>query len=119
MHLGQQSGINSKKERKYRRFDLQFPVSLSFPMGEERRELSGVSRNVSIGGLLVRADRLVAIDTEVNLTMEVAGPSARRAVRLLGEGKVVRVEPLGAVFDIAVECKQPLKEIEDHFPAAG
>ena len=120
MHLGQQVDLNTKKkERKYRRFDLQFPVSLTFPAGDQKRELNGVSRNVSVGGLLLSADSQIALDTDVNLTMEVAGPAARRAVRLLGEGRVVRVEPLGAGFAIAVECRQPLKEIEDQFPAAG
>ena len=74
---------------------------------------------MSIGGLLLNADIQVALDTDVKLTMDVAGPSARRTVRLLGEGRVVRVEEVASGFAIAVECKQPLKEIEDHLQAAG
>ena len=41
------------KQRRHRRFDLEFPVALSFPSGSAVRELAGISRNISIGGLLL------------------------------------------------------------------
>lgn len=80
------------------------------------RELETVSKNVSVGGLLVTANDQVPLRTAVNLTMNVVGPRFRRPIRLSGEGEVVRVESLGpgAGFAIAVECKQPIKEMEDH-----
>lgn len=51
--------------------------------------------------------------------MNVVGPRFQRPVRLSGEGEVVRVESLGpgAGFAIAVQCKRPIEEIEDHLPA--
>ena len=107
------------KERKYRRFDLHFPVSLSYPWDGVVREMETISKNVSVGGLLVTASDQVPLRTPVSLTMNVIGPRFRRPVRLSGEGEVVRVESLGpgAGFAIAVECKSPIKEIEDHLPA--
>lgn len=106
-------------ERRYRRFDLRFPVSLSYPWDGVVREMKTISKNVSVGGLLVTANDQVPLHTPVSLTMNVVGPRFRRPVRLSGEGEVVRVESLGpgAGFAIAVECKRPIEEIEDHLPA--
>jgi hypothetical protein len=108
-------------ERKHRRFDLQFPVSIRFPAGQEVRELDAVTQNVSLGGLLLTSSDEVPPRTQVSLTMNVKSPLARRAVRLRGEGRVVRVEMLGAGagFAIAVECTQSITEMEEYFPAAG
>jgi hypothetical protein len=107
------------KERKYRRFDLHFPVSLSYPWDGVVREVETASKNVSVGGLLVTANDQVPLHTPVSLTMNVVGPRFRRPVRLSGEGEVVRVESLGpgAGFAIAVQCKRPIEEIENHLPA--
>lgn len=106
------------KERKYRRFDLHFPVSLCYPMVGVLRELETVSRNVSVGGLLVTSNDQLPLRTPVSLTMNVVGPRFRHPVKLIAEGEVVRVESLGpgAGFAIAVECKHPIKEMEDHLP---
>lgn len=108
------------KERRYRRFDLRFPVSLSYPLAGVVRELETVSKNVSVGGLLVTANDQLPLRTAVNLTMNVVGPRFLHPIRLSGEGEVVRVESLGpgAGYAIAVECKQPIKEMEDQFLSA-
>jgi len=110
-----------KRERRYRRFDLQFPVHVTFPSAGTVRELDAISRNVSIGGLLLKAKDSLPPETQVSLTIEVKGPRLRRPVRLVGEGQVVRVERLepGAGFALAIECKHPIAEIENHLPATG
>jgi len=119
--VSQPQGIHGpySKERRYRRFDLRFPVSLSYPWADTVREMETITKNVSVGGLLVTANDQVPLHTTVRLTMDVVGPRFRRPVRLSGEGEVVRVESLGpgAGFAIAVECKRPIEEIEDHLPA--
>jgi hypothetical protein len=109
------------KERRYRRFDFQFPVCLSFPSAGVVRKLEAVSKNVSIGGLLLKSGDQIPPHTHVSLTMDVRSPWSSRAVRLLAEGEVVRVEPLGpgAGYAIAVQCKRPIREMEDHLPAAS
>ena len=108
-----------QKERRHRRFDLQFPVSLSFPSEGAVRELEGISRNVSIGGLLLKVNDPVPVRTRVSLPMEVQGPWTGRPVRLRGEGEVVRVERLesGAGFAIAIACNRPIAELKQHVPA--
>ena len=109
------------RQRRYRRFDLEFPVHLSFPSAGTARELHTTSANVSIGGFLLKATDPLPTQTQVSLTIEVKGPRLRHSVRLRGEGKVVRVERLeaGAGFAIAIECKRPITEIENHLPATG
>jgi|SRR5579862_2075082 hypothetical protein len=102
--------------RKHRRFDLQLPVSLSFAADGVPHALAAVSKNVSVGGVLIEAGDQVPVRTQVSLTMNVVGPSSRRPVVLLGEGEVVRVESMGpgAGYAIAVQCRQPITEIEEH-----
>jgi hypothetical protein len=109
------------RQRRHRRFDLEFPVHLSFQSASTARELHTISRNVSIGGLLLKANNPLPTQTQVSLTIEVKGPHLRRSVRLQGEGKVVRVERLeaGSGFAIAIECKRPITEIENHLPATA
>ncbi len=109
------------RERRYRRFDLHFPVHLSFPSAGSVGELHATSRNVSIGGLLLKTSDSLPPHTQVSLIIDVKAPRLRRPIRLLGEGEVVRVEQLepGAGFAIAIECKHPIAEIENHLPAAS
>lgn len=116
--MNQQQSGQYLRERKYRRFNLHFPVSLSYPAAGEVRELETISKNVSVGGVLVTATDQLALHTPVNLTMNVVGPRFRHPVKLLGEGEVVRVESLGsgAGFAIAVQCKHPIREMEEHLP---
>jgi hypothetical protein len=120
MHFHQDFDAPHRKQRRHRRFDLEFPVALSFPSGGGVRELAGISRNISIGGLLLRVHDPVPIRTRVSLTMAVEDPRLRHPIRLLGKGKVVRMERLesGAGFAVAIECKRPITEVEN-LPATG
>jgi len=101
--------------RKHRRFDLQFPVFLSFATDGVARSLDAISKNVSVEGVLVEAGDQIPVRTQVSLTMNVVAPSSRRPVVLLGEGEVVRVKSMGpgSGFAIAVKCQQPITEIEE------
>jgi len=108
-----------RKERRHRRFNLQFPVRISFLRAGLQRSLMAISKNVSIGGLLVRTEKQIPSHTPVRLSMDVRGLGSGRTVRLLGEGEVVRVEDLGAGFAIAIECHQPIKEMQEYLPVAS
>lgn len=101
--------------RKYRRFDLQFPVSLFCSAGEVARRIEGTSKNVSLGGLLVNTREQLPLGTKVGLTMELSGRSTRRTIRLSAEGEVVRVEPAHAESDysIAVKCEGLISELRN------
>jgi hypothetical protein len=121
MGQAQNSPGRYPKERRYRRFNLQFPVCLTFPSAGAVHELVGVSKNVSIGGLLLSAGDRVPPHTLVTLTMDVRGPWSRHPTRLVGNGEVVRVENLGSGsgFAIAIECNQTITEMKDCLSAAG
>lgn len=108
-------------KRRYRRFDLQLPVRLSFPAGGHVREVQTTSKNVSVGGMLVQAGDAIPLHSQVNLTMDVRISGSRRRVRLKSEGEVIRVEPAGpdGAFAIAIECKRPIKEIETRLSVAS
>lgn len=119
MHLNQGPQVQYGEVRKHRRFDLQFPVSLSFPTGKVARELEGITRNVSVGGLLVNTREELPLRSRVKLTLQVQGPRLRYPVRLLAEGEVVRVETLrtGVEYAVAVKCDAPLSQFQDQsFP---
>jgi hypothetical protein len=108
-------------KRRYRRFDLQLPVHLSFPIGGTVRQVETISKNVSVGGMLLRAADAIPLHSQVNLTMDVRIFGSRRRVRLTSEGEVVRVEQAGqdGGFAIAIECKRPIKEIETQLSVAS
>lgn len=86
--------------------------------GSASAEIEGVSKNVSIGGLLVRSISPIPPHTHVTFILSVHGEQAVRPVRLIGEGKVVRVEPgdHSASFALAVECISLVKELENYLP---
>jgi hypothetical protein len=106
--------IPPQRQRRHRRFNLHFPVCLSFSVQGAIRELNAISTNVSIGGVLVNAAHAVPPHTPVSLVMEVKGPWSHRPVRLVAKGEVVRVEELGTEggFAIAVQCQQPIIEMK-------
>ena len=116
-----QFAIPVRRQRRHRRFNLQFPVSLSFSFNAGLRKLNAVSANISIGGVLLKATTAVPPQTQVSLAMEVKGPWSHRPVRLVARGTVVRVENLGEEdgFAIAIQCLQPITEMKGRLAVAS
>ncbi|MGA7908114.1 MAG: hypothetical protein WCA16_11970 [Candidatus Sulfotelmatobacter sp.] len=110
-----------QRGRRHQRFDLQFPVRLTFAVNGVVRELEAVSQNVSTCSLLLRASGSVPLHTQVNLTMTVRGEQVCRPILLLGQGEVVRVQSLGngAGFALAIACDRPITEMETDRAAAS
>ena len=106
---------SSWRARKYRRFDLALPVLMTLQSGSTTLEIEGISKNISIGGLLVTSARFISRYTPVTLTVKAYGEKAVRPIHLVGEGEVVRVEKAEseATFVIAVKCKAPVVEREE------
>lgn len=106
-------------ERKFRRFNLNYPVLLRFPKGKSFLEIQATSRNVSIGGLLVDSSSPIPGDASVSFTIKVEGGRVLRPVHLTGEGLVVRVEKNAKArkFTVAVQCNQPIAHLEEWLPA--
>lgn len=107
----------SPEERRYRRFKLRYPVHLLFRSGELISEVDTLSRDVSVGGLLVESPVLIPQNAAVNFVISLRGRTLR-PVELMGEGRVVRVEHAKAAeFAVAIECKNPISQIDTHVPA--
>ena len=109
------------KQRKYRRFNLHYPVLVRFQHCHLAAEIETTSKNVSIGGLLLHASSEIPQHTAVNFVMTIQGGSVVRPIRITGEGKVVRVErgSREQEFAIAVQCLSPLTQIRQCLPAAS
>ena len=109
------------KQRKYRRFNLRYPVLVRFQHGHLAAEIETTSKNVSIGGLLLQATSEIPQHTAVKFTMTIQGGPVVRPIRVIGEGKVVRVErgSREQEFAIAVQCLSPVTQIRQCLPAAS
>jgi PilZ domain len=109
------------QERKYRRFQLQYPVRLKVRHVDLIVEFEAVSKNISICGLLLETSSMIPQHTPVSFTVTVDGRELDRPIRFVGEGKVVRVDrKLGReVLAIAVECAQPIQQIDHCLEATG
>jgi len=104
--------------RSHRRFELEFPVRLKFQVGSTSSEIETVSKNVSIGGLLVRSVLPVPEDIPINFILSVHGRESLRPVHLLGEGRIVRVESgeVEGTFIIAVKCTALVTQLKEYLP---
>ena len=103
--------------RSYRRFRLEFPVRLKFQSGSSTREINTVSKDLSLGGLLVRSTLPVPQHTMVSFVLSVHGRQSLRPVYLIGEGEVVRVETAtDEPFALAIRCNAPVTELEEYLP---
>jgi len=104
--------------RKHRRFELEFPVHMKFQCDSATTEIDVVSKNISLGGLLVRSTLSIPEHTSVTFILSVHGKQAIRPVHLRGEEEIVRVESGGAesAFAMAVRCKAPVTQLEEYLP---
>ena len=109
------------QERKHRRFSLQYPVRLKFHCADATIELDAVSKNISIGGLLLETSAIIPWHTPVSFIVTVRSPQVVRPIQFISEGKVVRVDAQAAeqVFAIAVECKRLITRTGEPLAATG
>jgi|SRR5579863_4639551 len=104
------------ERRRYRRFDLQYPVRLRLQLAGSPGQIEAVSKNAAVGGLLLRAAVTIPQRTPVGFVMTIHGEQVVHPIHLVGDGQVVRVEaePSGTGFVIAVECTDPITELENN-----
>ncbi len=107
--------------RKYRRFQLECPVRVRFPSAGLSPDVEAVSKNVSIGGLLLDWSLPIPLGKAVEFTLTLQGPSMLRPILLVGAGEIVRVQTAETKerCGLAVACSQPISEIEEHLLATG
>jgi len=103
------------QERKYRRFALQYPVHLKVQAADSPLELDAVSKNISMGGLLLETSSMIPRHTPVSFTVTVDGDRVVRPIHFVGDGEVVRVDPDSGQrrFAIAVKCKRPISRVDE------
>jgi hypothetical protein len=78
-------------------------------------EIETVTKNVSVGGFLVRSIVDIPLRTQVTFNLTIHGNDAIRPVHLVGAGEVVRVEndtDGGVAF--AVKSSSPISMLEEH-----
>ena len=102
---------DSPEQRKHRRFSVSYPVHVKFHLEDSVSELQAVTKDVSIGGLLLETRSPIPQRCPVDFIMTLHGGTVTRPIRVTGEGEVVRIEPhgLGAGFAIAIKCKHELQ----------
>jgi hypothetical protein len=105
--------------RTYRRFRLEFPVRLKFRDGSSTTEIDTVSKDISLGGLLVRSALPIPEHTLVSFVLSVHGNRSLRPVYLVGDGEVVRVETtaMDVAFAMAIRCNATVTELEEYLPS--
>jgi len=103
--------------RKYRRFSVSYPVHMKFHFEDSVSELLAVTKNVSIGGLLIETASPIPQHCPVDFIMTLHGGPVI-PIQVVGEGEVVRVEPRGpgAGFAIAVKYKRPRSQMQHGLP---
>ena len=102
--------MNANERRASRRFPLQQHAVLILENGDHH-EISAVTENACIQGVLVVADSKVSIGCHVEVTILLQGDGMVHALRLHGSGRVVRVEERSPnQFAIAVRYDHPLAE---------
>lgn len=106
--------MGNRQERKHRRFQLECPVFVKFHAATSAAEVEAVSKNISIGGILVRSAAMIPKHALVTFIISVQGGQAFQPIYLAGEGEVVRVESNGRAFMIAVRCDSPITQLQDY-----
>ena len=103
----------AQQKRKYRRFNLRYPAHVKVS-SELVSEVDTVSRNVSVGGLLLEAPLQIPEFSSVSFVLILRSRQFDLPVELAGEGEVVRVEPIRPEggFGIAVKCTSPMRKLE-------
>jgi len=104
-----------RQERRYRRFKLKFPVHLLVQYDQGILELDAISRDVSIGGLLLDCPALIPPHSPVNFVISMQSRSLR-ALELVVDGTVVRsgTMTLNGNVAVALECNSPIAQIESY-----
>src|SRR5215469_14736281 len=97
-----------EKARRFRRFNIEYPVMVQYQIDGTTAEVKAVTKNVSIGGILITSAIVIPLHTPIRFKICIRKDKASRCIHLAGEGKVVRVERAekGEVA-IAVECDVP------------
>lgn len=102
-------------ERRFRRFELEYLTRIKFSSEGIMFRADAVTKNISLCGLLLESDVIIPCSTPVEFTIIVRGKRIIEPILLIGSGVVVRLKPAERIgkFAVAVECCQPISQMED------
>jgi hypothetical protein len=95
------------EQRRTRRFTLQLPVSVT-RNGTERIAQSGLTKNISSGGVLFTAAKEPDIGASIEYVIALSGPADQR-ISLRCIGKVLRasrIDSADSAYDIAATLER-------------
>jgi PilZ domain len=103
----------ASRERKFRRFDLKSPIVVHFPSKGVRAKVEAVTKNISLGGVLLESNELIPEHSPVVFTITIQEGRIRRPIKFVSAGKVVRVERTAKrnQFAIGIACNQPITQL--------
>ena len=109
------SGSVGEKARRFRRFKIEYPVLVQYQTSGTTAEVEAVTKNVSIGGILISSAIVIPLHTPVSFNICIQKDKRARCIHLAGEGKVVRVERAANKGEcaMAVECDVPITHLEE------
>src|SRR5215469_2261187 len=110
------NGPVGEKARRFRRFNIEHPVMVQYQSGGTTTEVEAVTKNVSIGGILISSAIVIPLHTPIRFRICIQKNKRARCIHLAGEGKIVRVESAEnkAEVAIAVECDVPISHLEEN-----
>jgi hypothetical protein len=104
-------------QRRYRRFRLNYPVTVRFEGENRGSELRALSNNINAAGILLETESAIPQHCGVSFIMTIQEHHIIGPTQIMGEGKVVRsnLAARGQGFAIAVSCERPLLKRERGF----
>ncbi len=93
------------------RFPLRYRAYVEYSLDGAESRLECVSKNISLGGVLLEAPALIPLNCALEFVIRAVGERMTRQIEFKGKGEVVRVQPdpPGSGFLIAVKCAEPIE----------
>lgn len=103
--------IETLHQRKNLRFSLHYPIRLEFSSGGRNFQVDALTRNLSVGGLLLESPYPIPMDCSVNFTISAEGEQMVCPLEFAGSGDVVRVDPVlpGLGYAVALRYARPIQ----------
>jgi hypothetical protein len=103
--------MGDSSRRRYQRFAFRYRISVRLGGQGSGVQLEGITKNVSVGGILLESSTPVPRGSAVSFAIVAQTEMAIHPIEFIGEGKVVRVEadPKTAGYSIALKCIEPIQ----------
>jgi hypothetical protein len=99
------------EKRKHTRFSLHYQIRLKFRSQGRNTKFDGITRNLSICGVLLESASHLPKHRAVDFTIAVEAGQMICPIAFAGTGKVVRIDPnpAGLGYVVALKCVHPIE----------